>query len=64
RMETRTRNTRTVRTNRTVRIVSCVLSVAACLACTGYAEQALTTEIPPEIIEGTPMPVKVPNLLP
>ncbi len=29
-----------------------------------HAEKTLSTEIPPEIIEGTPMPIKVPNLVP
>jgi hypothetical protein len=35
---------------------------AACLP-SAQAEKPLTTEIPPELIEGTPMPIKVPNLV-
>jgi len=40
-------------------------TVMAVLAATTFvhAEKQLTTEIPPEIIEGTPMPIKVPGLV-
>lgn len=41
--------------------------LAACLAATTIAQAdkvALTTELPPELIEGTPKPMNVPNLIP
>lgn len=39
-----------------------VLAVLCC-ACALHAGKPLTTEIPPELIEGTPMPIQVPNLV-
>jgi len=38
-------------------------STLAVSTSTARADKALSTEIPPEVIEGTPMPIKVPNLV-
>ena len=42
-------------------LLSAILTAG--LAAGAMAETALTTEIPPEIIEGTPLPIKVKNLV-
>ena len=48
----------------TVRLALCAFATALVLSPAARAEKALTTEIPPEQIEGIPMPIKVPNLVP
>jgi hypothetical protein len=45
-------------------IAPTLLLTLALSALTAFGQQPLTTEIPPEVIEGTPMPIDVPNLLP
>ena len=44
------------------------LAIATCsfalIGSNVFADKALTTDIPSEMIEGTPMPIKVPNLVP
>jgi hypothetical protein len=45
-------------------IAPTLLLTLALSALTASGQQPLTTEIPPEVIEGTPMPIDVPNLLP
>jgi len=46
------------------RIIKLALSMTlAVCAFNAQADQTLTTEIPPETIEGTPMPIKVPNMV-
>ncbi len=40
-----------------------LVATAMVLVPPAQADKSLTTEIPPEIIEGTPMPIKVPNLV-
>jgi hypothetical protein len=41
-----------------------VLFLLVCTAARGLAQKPLVTDIPPEVIEGTPMQINVPNLLP
>jgi hypothetical protein len=44
-------------------ITTCLLTMGLLIAPKAVAgEKALTTEIPPEQIEGTPMPIRMPNL--
>jgi hypothetical protein len=52
-------------TETTTRLIVSALAVATVMVMTqpASADKALTTEIPPELIEGTPMPIKVPNLV-
>ena len=45
-------------------IAPTLLLTLALSALTAFGQQPLTTEIPPEVIEGTPMPIDMPNLLP
>ncbi len=40
-----------------------ILTVLACIMAAPALAAPLTTEIPPELIEGTPMPIKAPNLV-
>lgn len=51
-------------TTRAVRFAFCLAAATAVTGSNCLAGQALTTEIPPEIIEGTPMPIKLSNLVP
>jgi hypothetical protein len=45
-------------------LLATTAAVLLLLPAPGSAQQPLVTEIPPEVIEGTPMPIDVPNLLP
>jgi hypothetical protein len=46
-----------------VLVLTALIAALTMMTATVYADKPLTTEIPPEIIEGTPMPIKVPNLV-
>lgn len=53
--------------NNTTILRRLIVATAASLSLatsTAMADKALTTDIPAEMIEGTPMPIKVPNLVP
>ena len=55
----------TTKTETTTRIVLTALAFAVAMGIAAPVQAApLTTEIPPELIEGTPQPIKVPNLVP
>jgi hypothetical protein len=45
-------------------ILSAFVGIIALSLAAPVQAEPLTTEIPPELIEGTPMPIKVPNLVP
>lgn len=45
-----------------VKLTSSILGVSAAFLISSYADMPLVTELPPELIEGTPKPMSVPNL--
>lgn len=45
-----------------VKLTSSILSLSAAFLVSSYADMPLVTELPPELIEGTPKPMAVPNL--
>lgn len=54
----------TVKSKQIITGLVAAVAVSFLTTATGLAQVSLKTEIPPEVIEGTPQPVKVPNLEP
>jgi len=54
----------TVKSKQIITGLAAAVAVSFLTTATGLAQVSLKTEIPPEVIEGTPQPVKVPNLEP